>query len=161
MSAICPERRVPVVQVAVLGAAGGIGQPLSLLMKMNPLVSKLAIYDIANTPGVGADLSHINTPAQARTVCPGCNTVARGTTTDQSPNFPESSAFALRTRYLCSERCKARSARRSAPWLSGGTEPFCAPTASRSRPSPVLTSSPRPSRALSSCAPSQPPAVPA
>lgn len=44
-------------------------------MKMNPLVSKLAIYDIANTPGVGADLSHINTPAQVRrthagTPCP-------------------------------------------------------------------------------------------
>ena len=56
------------MQVAILGAAGGIGQPLSLLMKMNPLVSKLAIYDIANTPGVGADLSHCNTPAQARCV---------------------------------------------------------------------------------------------
>ncbi len=53
-------------QVAVLGAAGGIGQPLSLLLKMNPLVSTLALYDIANTPGVAADLSHCNTPAQAR-----------------------------------------------------------------------------------------------
>jgi hypothetical protein len=52
--------------VAVLGAAGGIGQPLSLLLKMNPLVSTLALYDIANTPGVAADLSHCNTPAQAR-----------------------------------------------------------------------------------------------
>jgi len=53
-------------QVTVLGAAGGIGQPLSLLLKMNPLVSTLALYDIANTPGVAADLSHCNTPAQAR-----------------------------------------------------------------------------------------------
>ncbi len=50
----------------MLGAAGGIGQPLSLLLKMNPLVSSLALYDIANTPGVAADLSHCNTPAQAR-----------------------------------------------------------------------------------------------
>ncbi|KAJ3060950.1 hypothetical protein HDU99_005719, partial [Rhizoclosmatium hyalinum] len=47
--------------VAVIGAAGGIGQPLSLLLKLNPNVSKLALYDIVNTPGVAADLSHINT----------------------------------------------------------------------------------------------------
>ncbi|PYI09886.1 malate dehydrogenase, NAD-dependent [Aspergillus sclerotiicarbonarius CBS 121057] len=48
-------------KVAVLGAAGGIGQPLSLLMKLNPLVSELALYDIRGGPGVAADLSHINT----------------------------------------------------------------------------------------------------
>ena len=52
---------VPDRKVAVLGAAGGIGQPLALLMKLNPLVSHLALYDIANTPGVAADVSHINT----------------------------------------------------------------------------------------------------
>ncbi|KAK3235769.1 hypothetical protein CYMTET_54034 [Cymbomonas tetramitiformis] len=51
-------------KVAVLGAAGGIGQPLSMLMKMNPLVSELALYDIANTPGVAADLGHLNTPSK-------------------------------------------------------------------------------------------------
>ncbi|CAL9755333.1 unnamed protein product [Musa acuminata subsp. burmannicoides] len=54
-----PERKV-----AILGAAGGIGQPLSLLMKLNPLVSSLALYDIAGTPGVAADVSHINTRAE-------------------------------------------------------------------------------------------------
>lgn len=53
-------------QVAVLGAAGGIGQPLSLLLKMNRLVTELALYDIANTPGVAADLSHCNTPVKVR-----------------------------------------------------------------------------------------------
>ncbi|KAJ3410962.1 malate DEHYDROGENASE, NAD-dependent [Chytridiales sp. JEL 0842] len=52
------------VKVAILGAAGGIGQPLSLLMKSNPLITELALYDIVNTPGVAADLSHINTPAK-------------------------------------------------------------------------------------------------
>ncbi|KAJ3317548.1 malate DEHYDROGENASE, NAD-dependent, partial [Gonapodya sp. JEL0774] len=52
------------VKVAVLGAAGGIGQPLSLLTKLNPYVSELALYDIVNTPGVAADLSHINTRAK-------------------------------------------------------------------------------------------------
>ena len=44
--------------------AGGIGQPLSLLLKMNPLVTQLALFDIANTPGVACDLSHCNTPAK-------------------------------------------------------------------------------------------------
>ncbi|KAB1216519.1 Malate dehydrogenase, mitochondrial [Morella rubra] len=55
---------VPERKVAVLGAAGGIGQPLALLMKLNPLVSKLALYDIAGTPGVAADVSHINTRSE-------------------------------------------------------------------------------------------------
>jgi malate dehydrogenase len=53
-------------KVAVLGAAGGIGQPLGLLMKMNPYVSSLSLYDIAGTPGVAADISHINTKAIAK-----------------------------------------------------------------------------------------------
>lgn len=52
--------------VAVLGAAGGIGQPLSLLLKANPAVKNLHLFDIAGTPGVAADLSHCDTPAQAK-----------------------------------------------------------------------------------------------
>ncbi|KAL0335625.1 UNVERIFIED_CONTAM: Malate dehydrogenase, chloroplastic [Sesamum radiatum] len=51
-------------KVAILGAAGGIGQPLALLIKMSPLVSALNLYDIANVKGVAADLSHCNTPSQ-------------------------------------------------------------------------------------------------
>lgn len=50
--------------MAVLGASGGIGQPLSLLLKQSPLISDLALYDIAHTPGVAADLSHINSKAR-------------------------------------------------------------------------------------------------
>lgn len=46
-------------KVAVLGAAGGIGQPLSLLCKLSPNITELACYDVVNTPGVAADLSHI------------------------------------------------------------------------------------------------------
>ncbi|KAK1456757.1 malate dehydrogenase [Colletotrichum cuscutae] len=48
-------------KVTVLGAAGGIGQPLSLLMKLNPRVTELALYDIRGGPGVAADISHVNT----------------------------------------------------------------------------------------------------
>ncbi|KAM0736850.1 Malate dehydrogenase, mitochondrial [Formica fusca] len=53
-------------KVAVMGASGGIGQPLSLLLKQSPLVTELSLYDIVNTPGVAADLSHINTPAKVK-----------------------------------------------------------------------------------------------
>ena len=50
--------------VTVLGANGGIGQPLSLLLKLSPLVTKLHVYDLQGTKGVAADLSHIDTPAK-------------------------------------------------------------------------------------------------
>nr|XP_045755054.2 cytosolic carboxypeptidase 6 [Mirounga angustirostris] len=53
-------------KVAVLGASGGIGQPLALLLKNSPLVSRLTLYDIAHTPGVAADLSHIETRATVK-----------------------------------------------------------------------------------------------
>lgn len=53
-------------KVALLGAAGGIGQPLGLLLKMQPYVTELALYDIANVKGVAADLSHCNTPVQVK-----------------------------------------------------------------------------------------------
>ena len=46
-------------KVTVLGAAGGIGQPLSMLLKLSPYVDELACYDIVGTPGVAADLSHV------------------------------------------------------------------------------------------------------
>jgi len=52
-------------KVAVCGAAGGIGQPLSLLLKLNDLVGELSLYDVAPfTPGVACDLSHMPTPAK-------------------------------------------------------------------------------------------------
>ncbi|XP_072569085.1 malate dehydrogenase, mitochondrial-like [Paramormyrops kingsleyae] len=51
-------------KVAVLGVSGGIGQPLSLLLKSSPLVSQLSLYDVVHTLGVAADLSHIETRAQ-------------------------------------------------------------------------------------------------
>lgn len=53
----------PGMKVAVLGAAGGIGQPLSLLLKDLPSISHLALYDIANM-GMAVDLAHISTLAK-------------------------------------------------------------------------------------------------
>jgi len=38
-------------------------QPLSLLLKLSPLIDELALYDVVNTPGVAADLSHISSNA--------------------------------------------------------------------------------------------------
>ncbi|KAF9626182.1 hypothetical protein IFM89_031309 [Coptis chinensis] len=58
------QPRASTFKVAVLGAAGGIGQPLALLIKMSPLVSALHLYDVANVKGVATDLSHCNTPSE-------------------------------------------------------------------------------------------------
>ena len=52
------------IKVAVLGAGGGIGQPLSLLLKNDPLVSSLSLYDIRGAPGVAADVSHVDTGSE-------------------------------------------------------------------------------------------------
>jgi malate dehydrogenase len=51
-------------KVAVLGASGGIGQPLSLLLKLDTKVTELSLFDVVRTPGVAADISHCNTPAK-------------------------------------------------------------------------------------------------
>ncbi|KAF1812047.1 malate dehydrogenase, NAD-dependent [Eremomyces bilateralis CBS 781.70] len=52
------------MKAVVAGAAGGIGQPLSLLCKASPLIDELALYDVVNTPGVATDLSHISSRAK-------------------------------------------------------------------------------------------------
>ena len=44
--------------------SGGIGQPLALLLKLDPLVSELSLFDVVRTPGVAADISHCNSPAK-------------------------------------------------------------------------------------------------
>lgn len=56
------------MKVAVLGAAGGIGQALALLLKTQlPAGSELSLYDIAPvTPGVAVDLSHIPTDVKIK-----------------------------------------------------------------------------------------------
>ena len=51
------------MKIVILGAAGGIGQGLALLLKSQlPAGSELALYDVNSiTPGVAVDLSHIPT----------------------------------------------------------------------------------------------------
>jgi malate dehydrogenase len=51
------------MKIALLGAAGGVGQALAFLLKMQlPAESTLSLYDIAPvTPGIAVDLSHIPT----------------------------------------------------------------------------------------------------
>ncbi|KAI3385208.1 hypothetical protein SNEBB_001950 [Seison nebaliae] len=53
-------------KVSLLGSVGGIGQPMALLLKQSGLIEKLALYDIAGTAGVAADLSHIETKAKVQ-----------------------------------------------------------------------------------------------
>jgi len=52
-------------RVCVVGGGGGIGQPLSLLLKLDPNVSHVSVFDVVGAPGVAADLGHIDTPATA------------------------------------------------------------------------------------------------
>ena len=50
--------------VTVVGAAGGIGQPLSLLLKSNAHIGRLNLFDVApSVTGVAMDISHVDTPA--------------------------------------------------------------------------------------------------
>ncbi|MGK2946315.1 MAG: malate dehydrogenase [Candidatus Malihini olakiniferum] len=59
------------MKVAVLGAAGDVGQALALLLKNQlPSGSELSLYDIAPvTPGVAVDLSHIPTAVSIKGFC--------------------------------------------------------------------------------------------
>ncbi|EGV60741.1 Malate dehydrogenase, cytoplasmic [Yamadazyma tenuis] len=58
------------VKVTVCGAAGGIGQPLSLLLKLNANISELSLFDVVNVPGVGADLGHICSDSKTESFLP-------------------------------------------------------------------------------------------
>merc|ERR1719407_108475 len=62
------------MKVAVLGASGGIGQPLALLCKLSPLIDEVGCYDVVGTPGVAADLSHCPTPAKVTGNLPAAGT---------------------------------------------------------------------------------------
>ena len=78
------DRHLCTFKVAVAGAAGGIGQPLALLLKLDPNVKQLSLFDVVRTPGVAADISHCCSPAevsgyvgmeQAHDALEGCDVV--------------------------------------------------------------------------------------
>ncbi|KAH8595750.1 lactate/malate dehydrogenase [Bisporella sp. PMI_857] len=60
-------------KVALLGAAGQIGTPLSLLLKTSPLVDDLTLYDLVHAPGIAIDLNHIDTAAKVTGFLPAEN----------------------------------------------------------------------------------------
>jgi len=52
-------------KVCVVGGAGGIGQPLSLLLRGSPQIKHISLYDVAPvTPGVAVDISHISSDVE-------------------------------------------------------------------------------------------------
>lgn len=71
-SVISPRFILPLF--ALFSAGGGIGQPLSLLLKLSPNVSELSCYDIVGTPGIAADLSHIPTASTVTGQLPSAGT---------------------------------------------------------------------------------------
>mmetsp|Transcript_7535 Transcript_7535/g.10192 ORF Transcript_7535/g.10192 Transcript_7535/m.10192 type:complete len:394 (-) Transcript_7535:284-1465(-) len=118
-SLVCPVARtnmdVVAFKVAVLGAAGGIGQPMSMLLKMNPMITELALYDIANTPGVAADLSHVNTPAKVtgfvgdeeiEAALTGCDLVIIPAGVPRKPGMTRDDLFGINAG-ICKSLCEA------------------------------------------------------
>ena len=64
LSSLGPDTPQVMVRVVLVGACGGIGQPLSLLLKMQPGISELGLFDLFPTKGNAADLSHISSDAK-------------------------------------------------------------------------------------------------
>jgi len=103
----------PKHKVALLGASGGIGQPLTLLLKLNPMISELAFYDIkqAATPvvGVAADVSHINTPSvvkgyagdeEIEACLTGCSTVVITAGVPRKPGMTRDDLFKINAKIV-------------------------------------------------------------
>merc|ERR1719352_2236500 len=105
---------------AVLGAAGGIGQPLSMILKLNPRVTALTCYDVAPiTPGVAADLSHINSGAsctgftgdELKKALDGCDVVVIPAGVPRKPGMTRDDLFNINAGIVknlvmgCAEAC--------------------------------------------------------
>ena len=102
----------------MLGAAGGIGQSLSLLLKMNPLISDLNLYDLRGTAGVAADLSHTNTgcavagfegPDELAAALKGCDLVIIPAGVPRKPGMTRDDLFSINAG-IVKDLCEAVSA---------------------------------------------------
>ncbi|KAJ5765412.1 hypothetical protein N7520_004971 [Penicillium odoratum] len=58
------------VKIALIGAAGQIGTPLSLLCKASDLFDEICLYDVVHAPGIATDLMHIDTKAKVHGYLP-------------------------------------------------------------------------------------------
>jgi malate dehydrogenase len=69
-SSHCEATKKGNFKVCVCGGSGGIGQPLSLLMAMDPNVGELSVYDLTKAmvppAGVAADLGHLETKVRVK-----------------------------------------------------------------------------------------------
>jgi len=100
-------RAMSTTKVTVLGAAGGIGQSLSMLLKLSPEIDELACYDIVGTPGVAADLSHVSSCLFVR----ACVAWSEGPRRDKSKGSKKIRVSRLEDTLLRSRRrklCKLR-----------------------------------------------------
>ncbi|KAJ5722666.1 malate dehydrogenase [Penicillium malachiteum] len=52
------------VKIALIGAAGQIGTPLSLMCKSSDFFDEISLYDLVHVPGIATDLMHIDTRAK-------------------------------------------------------------------------------------------------
>lgn len=75
---------------------------MSLLLKQSPRISHLSLYDIVNTPGVAADLSHINTgskvtghkgPEELDAALKGCDVVVIPAGVPRKPGMTRDDLF--------------------------------------------------------------------
>ncbi|KAF5701085.1 malate dehydrogenase NAD-dependent [Fusarium mundagurra] len=67
-------------KIALLGAAGQSGTPLSLLCKASNLFTEIALYDLVHTPGIATDLNHIDTKATVSGFLPADDGLAKALT---------------------------------------------------------------------------------
>merc|ERR1719253_1857318 len=104
-------------KAVVCGAAGGIGQPLSMLMKLDPNITELALYDVVPVgKGVAADLSHVNstsqitggfTPDNVDEAFKGCNIVVIPAGVPRKPGMTRDDLFNINAgiNYGLAEAC--------------------------------------------------------
>merc|ERR1712226_123394 len=102
IGAIALQQQSRGFKCSVLGAAGGIGQPLSLLMSINPRFTALTCYDVAPiTPGVACDLSHISSDSSCvgytgddlNKALEGCNVVVIPAGVPRKPGMTRDDLF--------------------------------------------------------------------
>ena len=120
---------------------------------MNPLISELALYDIANTPGVAAYLSHTNTTCSVKgyagddelaAALKGCDLVIIPAGVPRKPGMTRDDLFAINAgivKNLC-VACAKNWFLTMPALMAKRSSRTCAWRAPRTAPAPFSTSSP-------------------